>query len=201
MNIFQFLIYLGIINIVFGFVWKWLFALPGAIIFTALNFDRGILLLKALGAYMLISLVSFLTLIASQDTESVWYLLFFTVVGAFVLFMSFASNAYEQRKQASLEYDFQMMSQIERNAWFDAILMFSSPAIFVIILFAPAIAANPLNVWLFDLVMWAYDLPFIGWLIGIGGILFMLGIIWQGIIMTVMLCGLAYTKLKVNSNS
>lgn len=196
MGIFQFLVFLGIINIVFGFVWKWVFVLPSAIFFTAIKFDRGMLLVKAFGAYLLISLTALSTLLALQDTESGWQLLFFPIVGAFVLFMGFASNSYEQRKQARMEHDYRLMAQIERDSWFDVVLMFGSLVLFVLILFIPVISANPLNEWLFDVVWWAYELPVIGWLIGIGGFLFMLSIIWYGLLMTLMLGGLAYSKIK-----
>jgi hypothetical protein len=196
MGIFQFLIFLGIINIVFGFVWKWVFVLPSAILFTAIKLDRGMLLVKAFGAYLLISLTALGTLLALQDTQSGWQLLFFPIVGAFVLFMGFASGAYEQRKQARTDYDYHLMNKIERDSWFDVVLMIGSLALFVLILFIPTISVNPLNEWLFDVVWWAYELPVIGWLIGIGGVLFMLGIIWHGLIMTLMLGGLTYSKIK-----
>jgi hypothetical protein len=196
MATFQFLIFLGIINIVFGFVWKWVFALPSAILFTAIKFDRGMLFVKAFGAYLLISLTSLATLLALQDTDSGWQLLFFPIVGAFVLFMGFASNAYEQRKQARMSYDYHLMAQIERDSWFDLVLMFGSLVLFVLILFIPTISANPLNEWLFDVILWVYELPVVGWLIGIGGFLFMLSIIWYGLLMTLMLGGFAFSKIK-----
>lgn len=188
--------FLGIINIVFGFVWKWVFVLPSAILFIAIKFDRGMLLVKAFGAYLLVSLTSLATLLALQDTESGWQLLFFPIVGAFVLFMGFASNAYEKRERVRMNYDYQSMVQIERDSGFDVILMFGSLVLFVLILFIPTISANPLNEWLFDVIWWTYELPIIGWLIGIGGVLFMLGIIWHGLVMSLMLGGLAYSKIK-----
>lgn len=80
MGIFQFLIFLGIINIVVGFVWNWVFALPSAILFTAIKFDRGMLIVKAFGAYLLTSLTALATLFALQNTESGWQLLFFPIV-------------------------------------------------------------------------------------------------------------------------
>ena len=38
MSIFTFIIFLGIINIVFGFIWKWVFVLPSALLFTVIKF-------------------------------------------------------------------------------------------------------------------------------------------------------------------
>lgn len=196
MSIFTFIIFLGIINIVFGFIWKWVFVLPSALLFTVIKLDRAMLLVKAFGAYLLISLTALATLLALQDVSGGWKLLFFPFVGAVVLFMGFSSNAYEQRKQAHMSYDYSLMSRIERDAWFDLILMFGSLVLYILILFIPAIAVNHMNDWLFRAIQWVYELPIIGWLIGIGGVLFMLSIIWYGIIMLLMLCGSAYAKIR-----
>lgn len=196
MSIFTFIIFLGIINIVFGFIWKWVFVFPAAILFTVIKLDRAMLLVKAFGAYLLISLTALATLHAIQDVSGGWKLLFFPFVGAFVLFMGFSSNAYEQRKQAHMSYDYSLMSHIERDAWFDLILMFGSLVLYIVILFVPAIAVNTMNDWLFMAIQWAYKLPIIGWLIGIGGVLFILSIIWYGIMMLLMLVGSTFAKIR-----
>ena len=195
MGIFAFLIFLGIINIVFGFIWKWIFVLPIVFLFSVIKLDRAVLLVKVFGAYLLISLTALATLLALQDVSGGWKLLFFPLVGAFVLFMGFASNAYELRKEA--RYNFTLKDLIERNVWFDVILMFGSLVLYILILFIPAIAINPMNAWLFDVIVWAYELPIIGWLIGIGSFIFMLGIIWYGLLMLLMLGGATYAKIKV----
>jgi hypothetical protein len=174
MGIFAFIIFLGIINIVFGFIWKWVFVLPSALLFTVIKLDRAMLLVKAFGAYLLISLTALATLLFLQDVSGGWKLFVFPFVGAFVLFMGFSSNAYEQRKQAHMSSDYLLISQIERDAWFDLVLMFGSLVLYILILFIPAIAVNPMNDWLFRTIQWAYKLPVIGWLIGIGGVFFML---------------------------
>ena len=124
MGIFQYLVFLGIINIVFSFLWKWLVLIPISILFVIIKFDKGILVFKAFGAYLLISLTALTTLLALEDVESGWKLLMIPILGAFVLFMGFASNLHEQRKQARMNYDFHLMEKIEENAWFDVILIF-----------------------------------------------------------------------------
>lgn len=196
MSIFKFIIFLGIINIVFSFIWKWVFVLPSALLFTVIKLDRAMLLVKAFGAYFLISLTALATLLALQDVSGGWKLLFFPFVGAFVLFMGFSSNAYEQSKQAHMSYDYSLMSRIERDAWFDIILVFGSLVLYILILFVPTIAVNPINEWLFTAIQWTYELPIIGWLIGIGGVLFMLSIIWYGILMLLMLGRSTYVKIR-----
>lgn len=196
MGIFEYLILLGIINIVFGFVWKWVFVLPAALLFTAIKFDRGMLLVKTFGAYLLVSLTALVTLLALQDIQGGWQNIVYPIIGAFVLFMGFASNAHEQQKEAQSSFDFQAMRQIERNAGFEVVLMFGSIVLFTLILILPIIATNPLNQWLFDVTFWAYELPVIGWLIGIGGILVMLNLVWHGFVITLMLGGQVWSKVR-----
>ena len=196
MNIFQFLIFLGIINIVFGFVWKWIVALPGAIVFTLIKFEKGVLIIKVFGAYLLVSLTAMTTLAAVQNAESWWPLIGFPLIAIFVLYLGFASNAYEQQKQARMENDYQLMKQLNENSLFDMTLTLGSIILFILILFIPSISYNSLNVWLFNVIRWAYDLPVIGWIIAIGGIFFMINIIWYGLLMSVMLVGSMFAKLK-----
>lgn len=181
MNIFQFLFYLGIINIIFGFVWKWVFALPAALLFALLNFDYGMRAVKIFGSYLLVSLTALLTLAALGENPSGLALIFYPLIGAFVLFMAYASNQYEARKEASATMDWQMIQRLERDSSFEAILTFGVIILFVITLFVPSIATNGLNEWLLSVIDWIFNLPIIGWLIGIGGVFFLLNIILHGI--------------------
>lgn len=182
MNIFQFLFYLGIINIIFGFVWKWVFALPAAFLFALLNFDYGMRAVKIFGSYLLVSLTALLTLAALGNNPSGLALIFYPLFGAFVLFMAYASNNYEARKEANATMDWQMMQTLEKNSGFEAILMFGVVILFVVTLFIPSIAINELNEWLFRVIDWISNLPIIGWLIGIGGVFFLLNIIFHGLL-------------------
>lgn len=182
MNIFQFLFYLGIINIIFGFVWKWVFALPVAFLFALLNFDYGMRAVKVFGSYLLVSLTALLTLAALESNPSGLALIFYPLIGAFVLFMTYASNRYEARKKASTTMDWQMIQRFEEDSGFEVILMFGVVILYVITLFIPTIAVNGLNEWLFQVIDWIFNLPVIGWLIGIGGVLSLLNIIFHGLL-------------------
>lgn len=97
----QYIFYLGVINIVFGFIWKWLFVLPTALLFTFLKIDKAMLLVKAFGTYLLASLTALITLVAIQD-GGVFKTILYPLFGGFILFMSYASNAYEAQKQAQM---------------------------------------------------------------------------------------------------
>lgn len=203
MNIFQFLFYLGIINIIFGFVWKWVFALPAAFLFALLNFDYGMRAVKVFGSYLLVSLTALLTLVALGNNPSGLALIFYPLIGAFVLFMAYASNQYEARKEASATMDWQMIQRLERDSGFEAILMFGVVILYIITLFIPSIAANSLNEWLFRVIDWIFNLPVIGWLMGIGGVFFLLNIIFHGLFamgfITASVIG-KFKKEKTNNN-
>ncbi len=181
MNILQFLFYLGIVNIIFGFVWKWIFVLPTAFLFALINFDYGMRFVKVFGTYLLVSLTAILTLAALGENPSGLALIFYPLVGAFIIFMGFASNTHEARKEASASMDWQMMRRLEQDSGFEAILMLGAVVFYLVTLFIPVIAVNTLTEWLFKVIDWAFNLPVIGWLIGIGGVFFLLGIIFHGI--------------------
>lgn len=180
MNIFEFIFYLGIINIIFGFVWKWVFVFPASLLFALLRFDYGMMAVKVFGCYLLVSLTTRLTLIALGDAPYIFVSILYPFIGALVIFMGFASNAYEARKEARGMMDWQMLETLKKYSSLDAILMLSSTGLYLIALFFPIIATNTLIEWLMGVVNWAYGLPVIGWLIGMGGAFFLLGIIFNG---------------------
>ncbi len=194
-NILQYLMYIGIINIIFAFVWKWAVVLPSAIVLTLAKFSRGILLVRAAGAFCLVSLTASVTLNAMENTNSDLLWFFYPVVGSFVLFMGFAGNSYEQRKKARINGDFTLMAQLEADAWFDVIITFGSLLLFVAMLFLPTIIENPATNWLLSVVTWAYKLPIIGFLLGMGGVVFMLNTMFYGLFMMAILFGLLYSKI------
>lgn len=181
MNVFRFIFYLGIIHVIFGFVWKWVVALPFAFIVTLIHFPQGMKLLKIFGSYLLVSLTALFTLVAIGQDPSWLKLVGYPLIGVFILYMAYASNYYEARKEASSTQDYSTMAQLNKDAGFEVILTLGVLLLYVITLFLPLIANNGLNEWVFHVVGWAYDLPVIGWIIGIGGIIFLLSTIYRGL--------------------
>jgi len=192
MNILQFIFYLGIINIVFGFLWKWVFVLPSALLLTLLKMDKGIYIVKAFGSYLLVSLTAMLTLSALQYNPNILSIILFSLIGVFILFMGYASNYREAQEQAVREYNYELM----RSYQYEGIFMVGAVVLYVVTLFVPIIAVNLLTIWLFNIINWAYNLKVIGWLIGIGGTLFLLSIIWQGIFVSAIFIGSLVGKIK-----
>jgi hypothetical protein len=192
MNIFQFIFYLGIINIVFSYIWKWVFVFPSALLFTLLKIDKCIYIVKAFGSYLLVSLTAMLTLSALQDNPNILTIILFSFIGVFVLYMGYANNYCEVQEQAAREYNYELM----RSFQYEGIFMIGAIVLYIVTLFVPIIAVNSLTIWLFNIIDWAYNLKGIGWLIGIGGALFLLSIIWQGILISGIFIGSLIGKIR-----
>ena len=133
-----------------------------------------------------------LDLRALLGKSSIASVILFCFTGAFVLYMSFAENLYEARKQAVMEYDYNLMKVLQ----YDELFVIVAPVLYIVTLFIPIIARNALTQWLFYAMNWIYNLPVIGWLIGIAGILILLNIIWRGILASILLIGSIIGKVK-----
>jgi len=196
MNLLRYIVFLGILNIVFGFVWKWIFVLPCALVFTLLKLNKAMIFVKAFGAYLLVSITALLTLGAIHDNPGLFSVISYPLLGGFVLYMSVAQNTYEGQKQAMMTGDYELLDNLK----YDGILIIGTLVLFIITLFIPIIAYNPLTLGLMGIIAWAYELPVIGWLLGIGGVFFLLSIIWYGFIFSMMLFGAIVSKFGKKPN-
>jgi|GEM_PF-658159 len=188
----EYILYLGIINIVFSLVWNFVFVLPISLLLALFKTGKGTYLLKAFGHYLLVSLIALLTLSMIQLNPGIGSLILFPLIGAFIVFEILGSNSYELQKQAAMEYDYEILSRLR----FDGLFIIGAVILFIVTLFVPIIAVNPLTLWIFKVIDWAYNLKVIGWLLGIGGFLFLLSMIWKGILVSGMLIGAVVGKIK-----
>jgi len=195
-SIIQFIFYLGIIHIIFNFLWKWVFVLPLSIVFTVLKFDYGSRLIKIFGVYLMVSLTALFTLGAIGEDPSWFSIIFYPLLGALVIFMGMASAEYEIRKEAYQTSNFELIRMVERDANFNAIVLLGSVIFYLFVLFIPIVSQNSLIIILFEAIEWIYNIPIIGWLIAIGGIFFLLGTIFNGIFATGFIMVSLFVKPK-----
>ena len=193
----EYIFYLGIIHIVFGFLWKWVFVLPVVALFTLIKFNKGIYLVKTFGYYLLVSLIAILTLSTIEGKSGIGSLIIYPLIGVFTIYMATASGVHEAEKQASMEYDYETLSLLR----YDGLFILGAVILFIVTLFVPAIAVNLLTQWLFGVIDWGYNLPVIGWIVRILGALFLLNIFWYGFIMSLMLIGFVASKIKGESGN
>ena len=84
---------------------------------------------------------------------------------------------------------------LERTRY-DGLFVLGLTVLFIVMLFMPFIAQNPLTMRLLELIYWAYNLRVIGWILRIGGALFLLAYVVQGAILSVILIGSVVGELR-----
>jgi len=192
MGLIEYILLLGVIHVVFGFVWKWVFVLPVSLLLALLRINKGIYLVKAFGSYLLVSLTALLTLFAIESNPGIGSLILYPFIGVFTIYMAEASRAYEAEKQAAMDYDYEALTILR----YDGLFIVGAVILFIVTLFIPIIALNPITQWLFGVIDWAYSLPVLDWILRIAGILFLLSMIWQGILLSIVLIGSLIGKIK-----
>ena len=186
MSIFRYLFYLGVINIVFRLIWKILpIIVVTALPITTLSLPVSIFrvagkFLKILGHYILVSLVVLLTLNAIGHNRTTSSLILYPIVGAFAIYMRFINSFHRARQRLVLGYD----DEASESLAYDGIITIGAVLLFITALLVPVIAVNPLIKWIFGIIDWIYNIRVIGWLVAVGGVLYMLYIIWHGIAIT-----------------
>ena len=196
-GIIKFIFYIGIINIVFSFIWKWIFVVPAAIFFTLINFDKGMIIVKVFGAYLLISLLAILSLgfIEENIIDDKLYLI---IVGSFMIYMILSNTFYEARKKALIDYNYELLERLNKEEIFNILILICSIIYFIYTFINPMVAINFLTYYLFTTIDWAVRLPILGILLSIGGVIYLLSTVWFGICYFIVLVSLLIKKLNLS---
>jgi hypothetical protein len=181
MNFYQFLLYIGVIHIFFSFIWKWFFIIPVGSIFYLIGFQKyGMRLVKIFGAYLMVSLMGWVTL-SMANNQDLLSMLLYAGIGLFVLFITYSNNYFQVRKDARESMDSELLEKIQKENLFDITLIVAILIFYIFILFNFSISSNFLVTWVFNTIGWIYHLPIIGNLIGFFGILYILSLFIKGI--------------------
>ncbi|PYS79841.1 MAG: hypothetical protein DMF70_12355 [Acidobacteria bacterium] len=176
MNIFQYLIFIGIIYTIVTLL-STILILLATLTLHGLRVDSlgtsyrvVITLCNAIVLYLLLSLVSSLTILADQKNRSMWSFAFFSIVGMLTVLWIGTRNVYEKHKSG----DYYGHSSRLRD---DLIISLAAPALFIVSVFVPIIASNPITNWLFGAIEWLDQVRILGWLLGLIGILIMIAML------------------------
>jgi hypothetical protein len=173
MNIFQYLIFIGIIYTFVTLISTVLILLATLTLLAFKVDDLGsshrvvITTCNAVVLYLLVSMVTLLTMLANQKNRSIWSLIFFSIVGMLAILWIGTRNVYEKRKSE----DYDGHSARLRD---DFILSLAAPILFIATLFIPVIAFNPVTNWLFGVTEWLYEVRILGYVLGGLGLLIMI---------------------------
>jgi hypothetical protein len=133
--------------------------------------------IKILGIYLMISLFVLGTLEVA-NTNSV--VLPFLLV-AIVIITGGMRYLYTEIRYAAKEKDWQKMQYLEKEVHLDAWVIGGSLLLYGLALSFPILASNNITLSIFKLILWICNIPIIGWLVGIGGILYVTSAIIYGL--------------------
>lgn len=183
MNTLEFIFYLGIILIVFRFIW-WCFSL-------LLFFIRGGNQKSKFEEYTLKLIAYFITVSISaryinefsvNGSQYSFYL--YSLLTGFILLMYFVRKLQKRQMMAQLSKSFQgMMRATSPNIdpKLEWVVISISMGYFITCLIWPPITDNVVNNWLQSTIRDFYHAPIIGWIVKLMGIFFLLNIIFRGI--------------------
>ncbi|MEN8794476.1 MAG: hypothetical protein ABF294_08505 [Flavobacteriales bacterium] len=176
---FQFAFLLGIVFISFNIIW-FLFTTALKAILGEIG-DAEKYILRVTQSYFLASVTAIATIKYAESGYSINALIF---MGVIVLFL-YLINKIEQRKRA-MNFNFQMNKEFvsfnQNNLKYDLIIAISSVVLFVVSVLNPTIAQIGINNWLFDSIHGLYNSFFIGSIIKVVGVFFIISIFFKGII-------------------
>ena len=140
-------------------------------IFALLRLDRvGAHIVKSFTYYLFTSLIGLFTLVALKDQSSLLALLFL-FLGGITVFFTISGGIHEGRKQAPEEYNLIALEGMR----YDSYYILGSLLLYMIVIFFPEISTNTLVRSFQNIILWVYRIPVVGFLLGIGGIFYMLG--------------------------
>jgi len=190
----DFLLFLGVIFIVF-WILNAAFVLLGSAVLALIRWNKGVYLIKAFTVYIFVSLTVLLTLRLIEYNPGIASLILLPIIGAFIIYTTLGQDAYDRQKEAMMNYDYEILNNLK----YDGLFIFGAVILYIVALFVPIIVMNPISKWLFQITDWAYNVKILGWILRIGGMLFLLAFIWQGIMFTLVLIGMIIAKVKGES--
>lgn len=179
MTLYQFIFFIGIMQIVFNFGWNYIFVPSASLFFHFIKFPDtyGTRLLKLSGSYILVSLIGWVTLSALTNNHNLRQILLYVGIGVLILFITYGSNYYEVRKKAQEEMDLDLIRKTEKESLFNFILIIVVIVFYIFILFNFSVSSNFLIIGIYNGIGWIYSLPIIGTIIGIFGVIYVVSLI------------------------
>lgn len=177
MEIFEYIFYIGVINIVFSAGWKLLATVLSSLLSDlGINKDSSFLAFKTIGYYVLVSLAALVTV---QHMEATYQLaaMAYAITGTFVIYATIASNLERNRWRAVMNFERKRI----RVMRYDGYLLMACIVLFIVTLLQPAIADLPPLHWLLHTIDRIFNAPVLKWVIGFFAFFYMLNILFRGI--------------------
>lgn len=177
MEIFEYIFYLGVINIVFSAGWKILATIISSLLNdVGINKETSFLIFKTLGYYILVSMAAMVTVTHMEQTYSLAAMAY-AITGTFVIYATIASNLERNRWRAVMNYERKRI----RVMRFDGYLLMACIVLFIVTLLKPEIANIPPHTWILTTIDKIFNTSILKYIIGFFAFFYMLNIIFRGI--------------------
>lgn len=177
MEIFEYIFYLGVINIVFSAGWKLLATVISSLLNDiGINKDSSFLVFKTLGYYILVSMAALVTVSHMEQTYSLAAMAY-AITGTFVIYATIASNLERNRWRAVMNFERKRI----RVMRFDGYLLMASIVLFIVTLLKPEIANIPPHTWILSTIDKIFNTFLLKYIIGFFAFFYMINIIFRGI--------------------
>jgi hypothetical protein len=168
MNFLYFLLAIGTTQLVFHYAWKWIAIIPLGSLFTLFKIKNWTKIIKLIGIYINTSLLGILAWNVINISD---HRVIVIIIGAFFIFITYADNYYQVRREAAETADIDLIKKIQKENVFDFTMIFISVALYTFVVFFPVVGGNIVIVWAFYLISWINQLPVIGFIVGVGGLI------------------------------
>jgi len=192
MNILQYIFYFSLNSILLE-VLNWFFILLSSLILLPLRIPERIYLLvvKSAQVYFLSAITALLTLRAIQDNHNTFMAIMrYVLLGLWLLYMSLGNTLYQKRRAVHSD------EVLKEAIKYDVIFIIGALVLFLVVLLIPRIGFNFLTLGILDIIAKIYNLPIVGWVVGMLATVYLLYVLWTGLIISGMLFSTLLSKIK-----
>lgn len=170
---------LGVVFITFNLIWVFFTFVLKTTLGETGNIEKYIL--RVFQGYFLASVTALATI--NYELNSGIKSRVFLITGIVVLFLYLINKIKqrERRLQFSMQLNRNMINFKPKNLKYDLIIAVATVALFVVSYLNPETVQTSLNIWIFAKIESISNAFLIGWVIGIIGVFFIIGIFFNGI--------------------
>ena len=161
MTFLGYLYHIALVLVFFGFLWKFIFI---AFVAGSIAWRPIIFIGKAIGYYLLVSLIVLITLGNIKDA-SFGYILFMLIFGAILTLFQIGGGMAEIEKVMRQEEDYYGLELLR----YDGIFLIGSVVFYIAAMFVPMLAATPPVFWTAIALDWVASIPIVGFLLALYG--------------------------------
>jgi hypothetical protein len=175
----NFAFFLGVVFITFNMLWSFFTFFLRAFIGELGSTEKY--LLRLTQAYFMASMTAKATLQFNENNATQGNILLAT--GIIVLFLYLISKIEQRKKmiQFNLQLNKNNVTFSKQHLKYDIVIAVLTVAFYIFSVFNTPLIDNAANTWFFTSIQKLYTAPIIGWIIGLVGIFFIIGIFIKGI--------------------